>query len=286
MKFVNSARWKIKRKPKTVFVLSGGAVRGAAQIGMLNVILSSGIKPDEVVGVSVGALNGFWLASSPSIERIQKMEKLWIEVASEPPIRGNVLRTLTSILRGRPSFDTGERLKKILQNNLPILNLEETEIPFHLGTTNASNGLMTWWERGVALDLLCASAAIPGLLPAIQLEDGDYHLDGGVVSNIPLRKAVSLKPTRMIVFDVATGFLPPEKQTALSLMMVGFRAASAELTRQEWLDVPKNIEVLHIELPSPDAPLDIDFNGVPDLIKEGEKAAKAVLSESYNNVAR
>ena len=94
-----------------------------------------------------------------------------------------------------------------------------------------------------------------------------------------------MKPTKLVVLDVASRFLPPEKQTAISLMMIGFRAASAELTRQEWADVPKSVKVLHIALQDPDGDLDIDFQNVPDLIKEGENVARKVISESLSNAS-
>ena len=272
MKFPNRPRWVPKRKPKTVFVFSGGAVRGAAQIGMLKALCEAGIKPDAIVGVSIGALNGFWFACNPTLERVNDLEKLWQGIVEDPPISGNVLRRITSILRGKPSFDTGEKLRLFLEENVPSEDLKETQIPFHLGTTSASTGLIKWWNEGPSVDLLLASAALPGLLPAVHLDDNGYHLDGGVVSNIPLRKAISLKPTRLVVLDVATRFLPPEKQTAISLMMIGFRAASAELSRQEWADVPRNVKVIHIGLGDPDGDLDIDFQNVPDLMKEGEEA--------------
>ena len=285
MKFPNRPRWVPKRKPKTVFVFSGGAVRGAAQIGMLKALCEAGIKPDAIVGVSIGALNGFWFACNPTLERVNELERLWQDIVEDPTISGNVLRRITSILRGKPSFDTGEKLRFFLEENVPSEDLRETEIPFHLGTTSASTGLIKWWDKGPSVDLLLASAALPGLLPAVHLGDNGYHLDGGVVSNIPLRKAISLKPTRLVVLDVATRFLPPEKQTAISLMMIGFRAASAELSRQEWADVPRNVKVIHIGLGDSDGDLDIDFQNVPNLMKEGEKVAQKALSESLTDAA-
>ena len=252
---------------------------------MLKALCEAGIKPDAIVGVSIGALNGFWFACNPTLERVNELERLWQDIVEDPPISGNVLRRITSILRGKPSFDTGEKLRFFLEENVPSEDLRETEIPFHLGTTSASTGLIKWWDKGPSVDLLLASAALPGLLPAVHLGDNGYHLDGGVVSNIPLRKAISLKPTRLVVLDVATRFLPPEKQTAISLMMIGFRAASAELSRQEWADVPRNVKVIHIGLGDSDGDLDIDFQNVPNLMKEGEKVAQKALSESLTDAA-
>ena len=269
---------RLRRRPaNTIFVLSGGAVRGAAQVGMLRTLLRNGVAPDQGVGVSVGALNGLHLAADPTLRQVDNLEALWLEVAEREPIRGNVFRTVLSIVRGRPSFDTGDRLREFIEEHVPVAALAETTLPFHLGTTNASTGLVEWWRSGPAVDLLCASAAVPGMLPAVELADGHHHLDGGVVSNIPVRYAMSLAPTRLVVLDVASRFLPPEKHTALSLMMVGFRAATAEVTHQEWADVPKGLDVLHVAVPGEDAGLDIDFDEVPELIEKGEAAAETAL---------
>ena len=160
-------------------------------------------------------------------------------------------------------------------------DLSEATLPFHLGTTNASTGVVQWWKSGPTVDLLCASAAVPGMLPAVELTDGHYHLDGGIVSNIPIRHALSLRPSQLVVLDVASRFLPPEKHTALSLMMVGFRAATAEVTHQEWADVPQSLDVLHVAVPGEDVGLDIDFNEVPRLIEEGEAAAEEAIASNH-----
>ena len=263
-----------------MFVLSGGAVRGAAQVGMLREVLTAGIVPDAVVAVSAGALNGLPIANDPSLAQVEVLEELWRGVADNPPIRGGTLRTIVSILRSRPGFDTGERLRKMIEDNVPVADLGDTLLPIHVGTTAASTGRLCWWTDGPAVDILCASAAIPGVFPAVPLTDGDLHLDGGVLSNLPLRHSVTLSPTRMVVFDVAADFLPPEKQTALTLMLTGFRAATAELTRQEWIDVPADIEVMHIKLVDPGGGLDLDFGDTESLLGDGAAAARAAIAAS------
>ena len=273
-------RWRRSQEPErshTVFVFSGGSVRGAAQAGMLRVLLHRGICPDEVVGVSAGALNGAFLAHDPTVAQVDLLESVWRDVADKAPIRGSVIRNVASIIRGRPSFDPGERLRAVIAEHVPMEDLADIAVPCHVGTTDASTGQVAWWTSGPVVDLLCATTAVPGVLPAVELSDGQRHIDGGVVSNIPLRKAVSLAPTRLVVLDVAAKFTPAEKQTALSLMMVGIRAAAAELTRQQWLDVPTDLEVLHLELPTVDDAPDFEFDLVPDLIEAGAEAAERVL---------
>ncbi|HIM66106.1 MAG TPA: hypothetical protein EYM46_06010 [Acidimicrobiia bacterium] len=265
------------RPPNTVFVLSGGAVRGAAQVGMIRTLFEHGVFPDQVVGVSAGALNGLSIAYSPTLDQVEVLEGVWRDLVENSPIRGSIVRTVASIIRGRPSFDTGRRLRELFEEHSPTDDIGDTAIPLHVGTTAASTGQICWWTEGPAVDILCATTAMPGVLPAVEMADGDLHMDGGVVSNIPLRYAVSLEPTRMVVLDVVSRFLPPEKQTALTLMLTGFRAAAAELTRQQWLDVPHDLDVIHIGLPEQEGGLDYDFDDVPALIDQGADAAEQVL---------
>ena len=276
-------RWRrpvepLDERDHTVFVLSGGSVRGAAQAGMIRVLLEHGIMPDEVVGVSAGALNGTFLAADPTVEQARLLEGVWREVSDQKPIRGSVIRNVAAIVRGRPSFDNGDRLRALISDHAPMDDLSQAEVPCHVGTTDASTGQVTWWTSGPLVDLLCATTAVPGVLPAVDLGDETLHIDGGVVSNIPLRRALSLAPTRLVVLDVAAKFTPATKQTALSLMLVGFRAAAAELTRQQWLDVPTDLDVLHLELPTVDDAPDFEFELVPDLLAQGAQVAEEALA--------
>jgi len=62
---------------KTAFVFSGGGSLGAIQAGMLRVLLSYGLKPDFVVGASVGAINASYFASAPDAECVARLERIW-----------------------------------------------------------------------------------------------------------------------------------------------------------------------------------------------------------------
>ena len=62
---------------KTAFVFTGGGSLGAVQVGMLRVLLASGVQPDFVVGASVGAVNASYYANFPTAEGLASLEKLW-----------------------------------------------------------------------------------------------------------------------------------------------------------------------------------------------------------------
>src|SRR5438270_11190295 len=65
------------RRDRTAFAISGGGARGAVQVGMLRALSERDITPDFVVGVSIGAWNGAWLAHRPALEWVKKLEEVW-----------------------------------------------------------------------------------------------------------------------------------------------------------------------------------------------------------------
>ena len=76
----------------TAFVLGGGGVLGATQVGMLRALLAAGITPDLVVGTSIGSVNGAFVAADPTADGVARLEELWRDVVrsgemSESPVR-------------------------------------------------------------------------------------------------------------------------------------------------------------------------------------------------------
>ena len=67
--------------PKIAFVLGGGAALGAAQVGMLRALLERDIHPDMIVGTSIGAWNGMWLAAHPALADIDTLERIWRQIS-------------------------------------------------------------------------------------------------------------------------------------------------------------------------------------------------------------
>src|SRR4051812_49171365 len=68
-------------RPRTAFVLSGGASLGALQVGMLEALYEQGIAPDLLVGTSVGALNAAFVASRPqSPQTARELGRVWREL--------------------------------------------------------------------------------------------------------------------------------------------------------------------------------------------------------------
>jgi NTE family protein len=181
----------------TAFVLAGGGSIGAVQVGMLRELLAHGVKPDLVVGSSVGAINGAYLAGDPSLEGVRRLEAIWRGLQRRDVFPITWRSMLAAIARRGSLVDPGA-LRQLLEAHLPFRNLEQAPLPLHVVATDILGGALVKLSRGAAVDAVLASCAIPGAFPPVRV--GEHHLvDGAVASNTPIRVALELGATRMIV---------------------------------------------------------------------------------------
>ncbi|MDQ3463380.1 MAG: patatin-like phospholipase family protein, partial [Actinomycetota bacterium] len=73
------------------FVLGGGGIHGASEVGMLAALLNSGIRPDLIVGTSVGAINGAMVAADPTPSSVDRLTELWGDLARSNVFGGSLL---------------------------------------------------------------------------------------------------------------------------------------------------------------------------------------------------
>jgi len=271
--------------PKTVFVLSGGGLNGAAQVGMLEVLFANGIYPDAVVGVSAGALNGIYLASNPTPEGLAALSSSWDWVSEHGIFEAGSPKRLWAVLRQRTSLDDGSLLRSGIEANLPVQDLSDCQIPLRIGTVELISGTMCWWSTGPALELLMASAAIPGVFPPVNI-NGTLHVDGGVCSPVPVAAAVDFHPTRIVILDVSmisgdavhTARRPP---SALEVLLRSFDAARHRVVDAEFAALTPDVEVIHIRGGLPVGVLPDSTDSIPEITESGREAARKVL-ESMN----
>jgi len=185
------------------FVLSGGASLGAIQVGMLRALFERRITPDLVIGTSIGAVNGAYIVSRPATpDTADALADVWLglhrfEVFPPEPITG-LLGLVGLSDHVLPSLG----LRRILRRHLEIERLEDAAIPLHVIAADVRNGVERRLSRGPAQPAVMASAAVPGVFPAVEI-DGYHLIDGGVASNTPTSDAIELgAPT---VYVLATG---------------------------------------------------------------------------------
>lgn len=170
-------------------VLSGGGAKGAYQIGAYLGLQQSF---DLIVGTSVGAINGAFIASGSSPD---EMRSAWLD------LEGNVSRWRRDYWRFKTwnSLADTTPLRAYLQERIDWDKLNGPGVDFTCTAVNTSTGEIANWSREeLTVDHLLASSAIPGLFPPVVI-DGQQYFDGGTVNNTPLRPAIKAGATDVTV---------------------------------------------------------------------------------------
>jgi NTE family protein len=189
-------------RPLLAFVLAGGGSLGAIQAGMLAELIASGLRPDLVVGVSAGALNGAFLAHDPTMATIDRMVALWSGVRTRD-VLGLNLGSLLALVGLRSHFAHAQGVRRLLERELPYRQIEAARVPLHVVAAEQGSGTEVLLSRGDLIEAILASTAIPGVFPPVSI-DGRALVDGVVATGTPISTAVRLGATRLII--VPCGF--------------------------------------------------------------------------------
>jgi NTE family protein len=204
----------------TAFVLSGGASLGAIQVGMLRALYEHGIQPDFIVGTSAGALNGAFIASrAASVETADELGEVWRGLRRGRVFPLDPFAGLLGFAGARDHLVPDRALRRIIDRQLEVERLEEMPIPLHVIATDVLTGEDVRLSAGPAVDAVMASAAIPGVFPAVSWE-GRALMDGGVANNAPISHAVELGATD--VYVLPTGYacqLDEAPRSALAMLI-------------------------------------------------------------------
>jgi NTE family protein len=188
---------------QTAFVLLGGAIVGATQVGMLYALLEAGIRPNLVIGSSAGALNGAHLAGDASLEGVERLAVFWDSIGRRDilPIE---LRTILGGVVGRRDHlcDPLALRTLILRADIGFNRIEEAPVPFLPTATDLATGEGVALSDGDVVEALMASASTPGLFPPVDI-GGRLLTDGGVVADHPLAEAEAQGATTIYVLPAA-----------------------------------------------------------------------------------
>ncbi len=185
----------------TAFVLGGGGLLGAAEVGMLQALTEEGVVPDLVLGTSVGALNGAAIAAAPTAGAVGRLTDLWSALGTEGVFASSVLGQVRTLARSRTYLHANTRLRALLEEQSPGQLIEDLAVPFQCVAVSIETARERWFDKGPVSDAVLASCAVPGLLPPV-LIDGEHYLDGGLVDSLPLGRAVRLGARRIFVLHV------------------------------------------------------------------------------------
>ncbi len=230
------------RVPYVAFVLGGGGVHGAAEVGMLQALHEAGITPDIVIGTSVGALNGAVLADEPSTA-VERLTDLWINVDESSPFDASLLERASTFARTRTHLHSNHRLRRLLLTHLDARRFEDLAVPFQCVAASIEHAGARWFDDGPLIPPLLATTAVPGLLPPVEIE-GEHYLDGGLVDSIPVSRAVDLGAREIYVLQVGRveqPLVPPKRPWEVGL--VAFEIARRHRFVEAMKQIPDDVEV-------------------------------------------
>jgi NTE family protein len=242
------------RRQGVAFVLGGGGVLGAHEVGMLQALAEAGIVPDLVLGSSVGALNGVFVAADPD-KAVEQLIRVWREGEAAEAFGGSLFGRVRTLARSGTHLHSNEPLRLLLEE-LPVSRIEQLAVPFQCVAASIERAAAHWFSSGPIVPAVLASAAVPGLLPPVRVGQ-EHFFDGGLVHSIPVGRAVQLGVRTIYVLHVGRIERPLEvPRRPWEVGLVAFEIARRYRFSEDMTALPRGVTV-HV-LP---AGADVDGRG-------------------------
>jgi NTE family protein len=231
------------RGHEVAFVLGGGGVLGAHEVGMLQALAEAGIRPDLVLGTSVGALNGVFVAAhrDPGAA-VPELAAVWREGAASEAFGGTLFGRVRTLARSGTHLHPNEPLRQLLEG-LPVERIEELTLPFQCVAASIERAAAHWFAAGPIVPAVLASAAVPGLLPPVRVGD-EHFFDGGLVHSIPIGRALELGARTVYVLHVGRIERPLQVPTRpWEVGLVAFEIARRHRFAEDMAAIPPGVTV-------------------------------------------
>jgi NTE family protein len=229
-------------QPKIAFVLGGGGLLGAHEVGMLRALTEAGIRPDLVVGTSVGAFNGAFVAADPS-GAVELLTNAWQGEGAGSVFAESFFARVSTLIRSGTHLHSTSVLAAALETFIPVELIEDLAVPFHCVAANIERAEARWFTRGPLVPAVLASCAVPGVLPPVRIGDEHFY-DGGLVHSIPIGRAVREGARTIYVLQVGRIEHPltaPRRPWEVGL--VAFEIARRHRFAEEMADLPDDVTV-------------------------------------------
>lgn len=193
-------------KIKVGLALGGGAARGFAHVGVIQVLEEAGIQPTLVTGSSAGSLVAALYASGKTGSQLQQIAETMEEAVFTD-------WTLPLFSRG---MLRGEALGRYVHQQVGGRNIEDTLLPLGILATDLNSGQGVLFQRGDIATAVRASSAVPGLFLPVPISGRDY-VDGGLVAPVPVRQARAMGAAYVIAVDISA---QPEANAASDVFQI------------------------------------------------------------------
>jgi predicted acylesterase/phospholipase RssA len=291
--------------PRFALVLSGGGARGFAHIGVLDILDSAGIKPDLIVGTSVGAVIGGLYAAGYNPKELEKfaLETNWSDIfdieddskRSERSLSSkdetNAILTLRFTGFIHPSIpkalSSGQRLTMLLNSyaiRAPLGTqdnfLTDLRVPFVALATDIVSGERKLLTHGDLASAMRASTTVPLRFNPVSV-DSSILVDGGLLANVPVDVALDSAHAQYVLAVNTTSELRPRGEIT-SPIEVADQVITLMMQKEKEKQLARANDVI-----TPDSLGESDdFTNIAALIESGRRAARDHLQSISASLAR
>ena len=254
------------RLPRIGLALGGGAARGFAHIGVLQVLEEQGIKPDLVVGTSAGSLVASLYASGKTPTELQTMAMTLDE------------SSITDWVFPGRSLLKGEALAKFIRSQTGGKQIENMRLPLGIVAADLQSGAPILFRRGDPGTAVRASSAVPAVFEPVRINGREY-IDGGAVSPIPVRFARQMGAEVVIAVDISA--IPQGQPTkrAVDILLQTFNIMGHAISQHELAEADV------VMRPKLEGIGSADFSARRLSILAGREAALMVLPQLKERIA-
>ena len=247
------------RPPRIGLALGGGAARGFAHIGVIQVLEEAGIQPDLVVGTSAGSLvAALYAAGRPGTELARVALAMDESAITDWSFPGR------GLIRG-------EALARYVREQTGGKTIEQLPLPLGIVATDLDSGLPMLFQRGDVGMAVRASSAVPAVFQPVKIGSREY-VDGGLVSPVPVRFARQMGAELVIAVDISS---PPDGNAtgdAFKMLLQTFAIMGKSINQFELKDADIVVRPLLVGVSS------ADFTARKRAIDAGRAAGLAALA--------
>jgi NTE family protein len=266
----------------TVLVLGGGGMKGVAHIGAWKALDEAGVRPDLIVGTSIGSVIGTCLAGGMGWRELAEVAR---KLTKDDIVLINKKSVWFGGVREQAVFD-GDHYRKWLRSLIPIDRFDEVSTPVRVNAVSLVSGREVWYGSGIdeevpVLDAVYASCALPIYFPPGRIRE-DRLVDGGILDVFPIRTAAGWGAERIVAVDVGADLLPPDDgyfdrgMIAIHDRVLGL---SLEQQRNQWFHDWKGPPLLYIR-PKIGHLGSWDFDRTQFFLEEGYRAAREAVAKA------
>jgi NTE family protein len=265
------------------FVLSGGANLGSVHVGMVQALLEAGIKPDVIVGTSIGAVNAGHLAADPSLDQVEELRDLWCDARAREIFPLNPIANARALFREGALFSS-HYWRRFVERRAPYENIEDAAVTLRITATDYEEGRSVCFDSGSLVDAIMASTALPGVFPPYRVGDR-WFIDGAVSEQLPLRAALECGADTIYVMAVSVPSPPPGRRTPLTILRHSVTILLYPRLRLDALDLPGEHPSLRIvQVPSVKTQISLwDMSRHDELITTAYETTRRFLEAEHDH---